>query len=150
MWLRKEALAVAETPNYLAAVKVKLNNPGMGKAGLWERHKNHLPQGEEHPREAEQSPGGSPGMKGSRDVLGQGWAESSAHPSGSPGRGINQTQRGRGEKVSEGELGGEKRERKGSTRERKSQIKGRNSSEITELFIFPAASGDFFSLFFPL
>lgn len=57
---------------------------------------------------------------------------------------------GKGEKVSEGELGGEKRERKGSTRERKSQIKGRNSSEITELFIFPAASGDFFSLFFPL
>lgn len=107
MWLRKEALAVAETPNYLAAVKVKLNNPGMGKAGLWERHKNHLPQGEEHPREAEQSPGGSPGMKGSRDVLGQGWAESSAHPSGSPGRGINQTQRGRGEKCPRGSWGGE-------------------------------------------
>lgn len=39
---------------------------------------------------------------------------------------------------------GEQREGKGSARERKSQIKGRNSSEITELFIFPAASGDFF------
>lgn len=41
-------------------------------------------------------------------------------------------------------------ERKGSARERKNQIKGRNSSEITELFIFPAASGDFFFFFPPL
>lgn len=61
------------------------------------------------------------------------------------GRGINQTARGEGgkKKASRGEVG----ERKGSARERKNQIKGRNSSEITELFIFPAASGDFF--FFP-
>lgn len=43
MWLRKEALAVEETPNYLPAVRVKLNNPGVGKAGLWERHKSVSP-----------------------------------------------------------------------------------------------------------
>lgn len=79
MWLRKEALAVEETPNYLAAVKVKLNNPGMGKAGLWERHKSIFPRGSRR-RGANAAHGlsGFPGTRGSRDVLaepGQGWAD---------------------------------------------------------------------------
>lgn len=143
MWLRKEALAVEETPNYLPAVRVKLNNPGVGKAGLWERHKS-ISQGMLRHT-------GQTAMKGSRAVLADSAGQTgSAHPSApirlpGPG-GINQTRGGRGKWP--GGAGWGERERKGSARERKSQIKGRNSSEITELFIFPAASGDFF--FFPL
>lgn len=112
MWLRKEALAVEETPNYLPAVRVKLNNPGVGKAGLWERHKS-ISQGMLRHT-------GQTAMKGSRAVLADSAGQTgSAHPSApirlpGPG-GINQTRGGRG-KVARGSwVGGEgtQRQREG-------------------------------------
>ena len=108
-WLRKEVLALEETPNYLAAVRVKLNNPGMGKAGLRvcvcvcvsvcvcisRRGRKHLPRGgrgKQNPRTksiARGCPAGrrvlknekKPGM--SWQTPGQGYGQtSSAHSSG--------------------------------------------------------------------
>lgn len=163
-WLREAALAVEETPDYLAAVKVKLSNPGVGREGwaLGEARK-HLPQAAEGSTTHGAAPGcpaglsGFPGMKGSRGCpgrrRGRAGQTSAAHPSAPvrlPEPPWDKSNReGKGGKSVRGGAGGaasrgEKRERKGSTRERKNQIKGRNSSEITELFIFPAASGDFF------
>lgn len=153
-----------ETPDYLAAVKVKLSNPGVGREGwaLGEARK-HLPQAAEGSTTHGAAPGcpaglsGFPGMKGSRGCpgrrRGRAGQTSAAHPSAPvrlPEPPWDKSNReGKGGKSVRGGAGGaasrgEKRERKGSTRERKNQIKGRNSSEITELFIFPAASGDFF------
>lgn len=135
-----------ETPDYLAAVRVKLNNPGVGKAGLRERHKNIFPRGSTR-QGANAAPGaarrdcpGFPGMKGkpgmSWQTPGAGLADElcpsiSARQAPRAGRGINQTERGRGEKVSEGELGGLRaRGRRGNEKAARGRGKTRSKAEI--------------------
>lgn len=81
-----------ETPDYLAAVKVKLSNPGVGREGwaLGEARK-HLPQAAEGSTTHGAAPGcpaglsGFPGMKGSWGCpgrrRGRAGQTSAAHPS---------------------------------------------------------------------
>lgn len=131
-WLRKEVLALEETPNYLAAVKFKLNNPRMGKAG---EAKSIFPEAVEErtTRQAnilhEAVPGGiqasknekKPGMSWQTPGQGRGQT-SSAHssaPVSSPSRPWDKSNRKEGKggkKCPRGRWGGEegtKRQHKG-------------------------------------
>lgn len=132
-WLQREALAVEETPKQLSELSPV--TPGQ------ESCTPLLGRGQPCPAWAPCAVGqrvwetwGSGGVCPTRRRAGA--VPIHQRPSGAPspaGRRINHTVRDGGRWGC-----------KGSARERKNQIKGRNSSEITELFIFPAASGDFF------
>lgn len=125
-WLKKGGTGRGkETPNYLTAVKVKLNNPGMGKAGLCERHKKHLPQGQQQAGSRCQQRE-EPGMSWQTPGAGLGRRALHIHQPPRAARGINQTQRGRGEKSIQGGARG----RRGNEKAARGRGKARSKAEI--------------------